>query len=242
MQWPRDYARRVDPGTPVHAWIAESARRVAREGRVRILDVGAGPITEMGYRLEGFDLSIDATDPLAPSYAALLAEHGVSPPVATRFAPMEDLRLFVPEAAYDLVHCRNALDHSLDPVRGIEQMLAAARVGGVVMLLHYGDEAEREAYTGLHQWNMALRDGGTRFVVWNRSGEVDVAAALRCPCRVACVGEGGWVNVFIEKTGPSPPEPAEVSRRRFAAWVDASLGIIGRSAVGAAEREGAGPC
>lgn len=232
LRWPEDYARRLDPDAALDTRAADVARGLARPGgRVRVLDVGAGPVTGLGYRSDGLAVTVDATDPLAPFYATLLARHGVTPPVATRFAPVEDLLLFVPEGCYDLVHCRNALDHSLDPLRGIEQMLAAARVGGAVLLRHFADEAVREHYTGLHQWNLALRDGGSRFVVWNRSGETDVATALRCPCRIACHGHAGWVDVLIEKAGASPAEPPDVSRRRLAAWLEASVRLLGRASV-----------
>ena len=231
LQWAEEYARRLDSEAPLVPRVAEAVRGVAEKGPFRVLDVGAGPITDLGYRLPGFDLSVDATDPLAPLYAALLARHGVAPPVATRFAPAEDLCLFVPEGGYDLVHCRNALDHSFDPLRGIEQMLAAARVGGAVLLRHFADEATPNGGHGLHRWNFALRDGGTRFVIWDRSGEVDVATALRCPCRVACRHVVGWVDVLIEKTGAAPAEPAETSRRRFAAWLEASVRLLSRGAL-----------
>lgn len=232
LRWPEDYARRLDPEAALEARAADVARGVARPGgHVRILDVGAGPVTGLGYRADGLAVEVEATDPLAPLYATLLARHGVSPPVATRFAPVEDLGLFVSGGGYDLVHCRNALDHSLDPLRGIERMLAAARVGGAVLLRHFADEAVREHYAGLHQWNFALRDDGTRFVVWNRSGETDVATSLRCPCRIDCQGDADWVDVLIEKTGDVPPEPPDESSRRLAAWLEATVRLLGHHAL-----------
>jgi SAM-dependent methyltransferase len=184
LQWPEDYARRMDPAAPLDARAAQLAPGLARGGRLRVLDVGAGPVTILGYRLPGVAVEVTATDPLAPQYAALLARHGAAPPVPTRFAPAEDLRLFVPEGGFDLVHCRNALDHSFDPLRGIEQMLAAARTGGAVLLSHFEDEAEREGYSGLHQWNFAARDGGARFVIWNSSSGTGRPArsTWRPPC------------------------------------------------------------
>jgi len=110
----------------------------------------------------------------------------------------------VPGTGLASVHRRNTLDHSLDPVRGIEQMLAAVRVGGALLLRHFAPESTPNGDFALQRWksNLALRDGGTRFVVWDHSGEVDVAAALRCPCRVACRDDVVWVEVLIEKTGP----------------------------------------
>ena len=39
-----------------------------------------------------------------------------------------------------MVHIRNALDHSFDPVLGIERMLHAVRPGGWVLLRHARNE------------------------------------------------------------------------------------------------------
>lgn len=230
LQWPEDYARRLDPEAPLEPRAAALGAGLAREGRLRVLDVGAGPVTILGYRLPGVAVSLTATDPLAPHYDAVLDRHGAAPPVRTRFAPAEDLRLFLPANGFDLVHCRNALDHSFDPLRGIGQMLACARVGGAVLLSHFEDEAEREGYAGLHQWNFTVRDGG-RFVIWNReAGEIDVASALRCPCRIACLAAGGGVEAVIEKTGPAPEDPPGTAEARLAAYLEAFVGLLGRDA------------
>jgi SAM-dependent methyltransferase len=160
-------------------------------------------------------LEIVPVDPLAAAYATLLARHDRVPPLATRFAPAEDLCLYLPPGSFDLAHCRNALDHSWEPLRGIEQMLAMVRVGGRVLLRHFADEAEREAYSGFHQFNFSNRDG--RFIIWNATAEIDVAAALATPARVSVAGDA-FVTVTIEKTGPSPePSPAEAEARLAAA-------------------------
>lgn len=144
-RWPEDWRARIDPLSPLDPFVAGQARALAQPA-IRILDVGAGPLTCLGYRLPGVALEIVPTDPLAAAYAVLFARHGVTPPLPTRFAFAEDLLLSLPAEGFDLVHCRNALDHSYDPLRGIEQMLATTRIGGRVLLRHASDEAEREAY------------------------------------------------------------------------------------------------
>ncbi|MDI3309098.1 MAG: methyltransferase domain-containing protein [Acetobacteraceae bacterium] len=231
LQWPEDFSRRMDPEAPLDARMADLARRLGQE-RVRILDVGAGPVTILGYRLPGVALEITATDALAPLYAALLERHGVTPPIATRFAPAEDLSMLFPVGGFDLVHCRNALDHSFDPLRGIEEMLAVVREGGFVLLSHFRNEAENGQYNGLHQWNFDLREG--RFTIWNRGGAVDVATALRCPCRLTCHGEGGGVEVLIEKTGKAPPASEAALRGRLARYLEAFVRVLGAQQLPAA--------
>jgi SAM-dependent methyltransferase len=224
-QWPEDWRARMDPASPLDAFVSAHARALGRSA-LRILDVGAGPLTCLGYALPGLTLEIVPTDPLAALYAGLFRRHGITPPLETRFAVVEDLALFLPEGGFDLVHCRNALDHSFDPLRGIEQMLAMARVGGRVLLRHFANEAAREAYTGFHQYNFAVRDG--RFVVWNREGETDVAAGLATPARLTVQGTD-WVEVVIEKTGEPPAPPPGQARERMAAYLAAFVAVLGEA-------------
>jgi len=75
------------------------------------------------------------------------------------------------------VHCGNALDHHHDPFLALDQMLAATRPGGLVLLNHYVDEGKFRRYLGMHQWNIAEEDG--RLVIWNRNRREDVTERLR---------------------------------------------------------------
>lgn len=220
LDWRDDFARRFDPDAPLLPHLAALAGD-AREA-VRVLDVGAGPVTSVGYRLAGQPVALTAVDPLAPLYTPLLARHGRTAPVATGFALAEALTLTLPVEGFDLVHCRNALDHAIDPLAGLAEMLAAARVGGHVVLSHFADEAEAAGQAGLHQWNFSIRDG--RFVIWNRDGATDVASTLACPCQIA-IGPGPGVEVAFKKLGPAPPDPAAGSR--LAGVLETLIGRLG---------------
>jgi SAM-dependent methyltransferase len=223
-RWPQGWQRRMDPEAPLDAAIARQAQAMGGE-RLRLLDVGAGPATIVGHRLEGVALAVTATDPLAPLYAALLERHGQRAPVPTRFAVAEDLRLFLAERDFDLVHCRNALDHSFDPLRGIVEMLAMTRPGGRVLLRHIRNEAERENYGGFHQWNFDEADG--RFVIWNRdTPPIDVAAALPIPCRVTA-RQTDMLEVVIERTGEAAPPEADPAGARLACYLEAFVTVLG---------------
>lgn len=219
LDWPDDHARRFDPAAPLLPRLAALARG---DGVLRLLDVGAGPVTGAGYRLGGTPVALTAVDPLAPLYAALLARHGQAAPVATSFGLAEALTLTLPVDSFDLVHCRNALDHAIDPLAGLAQMLAVARIGGRVVLSHFTDEAVAAGGVGLHQWNFAIRAG--RFVIWNDAGATDVAAALACPCRIE-IGPGPGVEVTIEKLGPAPIDPD--AGARLAGVLETLVGRLG---------------
>jgi hypothetical protein len=99
---------------------------------------------------------------------------------------------------FDLVHMRNALDHSYDPLEGIRQMLAVAKTGAPVVLSHARNEAERESYVGFHQWNVDERGG--RMVLWNKSTTIDVNDALGSGADVTVQGSDSMVGCTIRKS------------------------------------------
>jgi SAM-dependent methyltransferase len=182
LAWPDDYAERIKPKRDLSPWLQkllrETAGNVASNERAsfRIIDVGSGPISKIGWYMSDADLEIIAADPLAFIYAELCEQHGVKPVPQTEFAPAEDLSSFYAPSSFDLVHCCNALDHSFEPMRGIIEMLRVVKVGHVVFLAHNRNEAENEKYEGFHQHNFEVIDG--RFVIWNKTERLVVEEHL----------------------------------------------------------------
>jgi SAM-dependent methyltransferase len=174
--WPEDYVRRLD----AHGELQENLKAYLppAEGKaVSILDVGSGPITRLGYVWGDRKIKLTAVDALANRYNALLREHHINPPLTTVAGSAETLRRRFPKDSFDLVYCRNALDHCHSPLRAIRQMLAVTKPGGLVVLEHYENEAEESGYEGLHQWNFDIQD--QRLTVWNQSARIDVASEIR---------------------------------------------------------------
>ncbi len=184
LEWTEEYQKRIDPVSELQPYISEELRVTA--GRIPvILDVGAGPMSILGKTWRGEPITLIAVDPLAESYDRLLAQSGVTPPVRTITGHVERLGDSFEPDFFDLVHMRNALDHSYDPLEGIRQMLNVAKVGAPVMLWHFRNEAERENYVGFHQWNVDERNG--RMVLWNKLTTLDVAVEL-----------GGSVELIVD--------------------------------------------
>ena len=153
-----------------------------------MLDVGAGPLTFLGRTHERWTLDITAVDALGTQYSQLLDEAGITPPVRTRACESEKLTRLLPRNSFDLVAARNTLDHSYDPVLAITEMLACAKPGAPLLLIHHPNEAEREKYHGMHQWNFEVADG--TLVVWRPGQRTDVGARL---AGVATV-ERSWLD------------------------------------------------
>lgn len=215
-KWTDQFQRRFDTDAPLDPWIAAVAGGLGTEC-VSILDVGCGPASVIGYKLKGVTLRVTAIDPLASIYNDLLAQYGLKPPVAPTFATAEELSSVFKPNSFDIVYCRNALDHSFDPLRGINEMLKVVRVGGFILLRHFRNEAEHGEYHGFHHYNFDCRDD--RFVIWNKSMLVEVADFLAEQAQVSCTMTG-YVDVKICKIR-DVSEPLDIHRERVGQYLQA---------------------
>jgi len=85
---------------------------------------------------------------------------------------------------------QNALDHTFDPWRALRQMIEVSKPGGFVLLRHARNEAVRENYLGLHQWNLDASPDGD-FIIWNKHSSVNVTQIL-----------AGQANVTLLESAP----------------------------------------
>ena len=194
--WPEEYKRRLDPLQPL-SWYHRDFIDHLPGDRVRILDVGSGPLTVLGKTHPSKDLIIVATDALAHKYDDLLSKYGIDPPVRTISANAEVLTRVFPENSFDLVYAQNSLDHSYDPLEAIRQMIGVAKEGRFIVLDHVENEAENEHYRGLHQWNFSVQEGD--FVISSRSIVIDVSRELSALGDFVSSSQDKWVRVHIRK-------------------------------------------
>jgi len=196
LHWPEEYRARLDLDAPFPEHLERLVADVA--GTPRVLDVGSGPLTAVGLRREAGDLELVAVDPLADWYAVLYERYGVRPRVRPTVGGGETVAERFPADSFDLVHARNCIDHSADPLRAIDQMLQVVKPGRCVYLEHAVDEGRNEGYRGLHQWNFCARDG--RFHVGGRRGSTDVVARLGDRAEVTTeVGADQWIRVVLRR-------------------------------------------
>ncbi len=176
-EWESDRVFRFSPDAEIRDPLVRAELERTPERDISILDVGAGPVTSLGFRYPGKNLTIAPVDPLADDYARLLRAAGLQPPVTTiRVAGEALLEHFGPQR-FDVAYANNSLDHSTDPVVIISNMVGVVRRGGSVLLRHSRNEGEQQRYEGLHQWNFDVVDDD--LVVWNNAVEVNVRRVLR---------------------------------------------------------------
>jgi SAM-dependent methyltransferase len=194
----QDYLQRVDPEAELQPvflpWL--------RSGCTKILDVGAGPITNINKKA-ATPIEITAIDPLAEEYDVLLQEVGVVPLVRTVFGDGERLTETLPKGKlFDITYSHNALDHACDPMAVIRQMLVVTRTGGAVISQVYEDEAKRRGGKGMHKWNFSL-SGNTLMLGLHKGAKFDVMSILvgYGAELVQATRQGTWLTVVIRKTG-----------------------------------------
>ena len=160
-----DILNRIRPQAQIQAYLRPY---LPKQGVPKILDVAAGPVSNVGWMDGDRPLDVTAVDALAAEFNAILDEFGLEPPQRTLASDGEQLETLFNAEEFDIVHIRNGLDHCYEPLKVLDQALRVTRRGGTVMIVGYLNEAEFESYIGLHQWNVDVQDGDV--VIW-RPGE-----------------------------------------------------------------------
>ena len=204
---------RANPEEPIRDPLLKMLIERIPEEAVSIIDVGAGPLTAFGKKCPGKTLNITATDPLADDYVRMMRAAGIQPPVRPVACRGEDLLDLFEPGTFDIAYSQNALDHCVDPVHVIRNMVDLVKEGRFVVLRHVRREGERMRYQGLHQWNFDVEE--REFVIWRTRGEkVHVARSLGHTATVECFEEGEWVICTITKNALAQGSPGAPSTAR----------------------------
>jgi len=123
---------------------------LAHNPELEVLDVGSGVVSILTGLVPKENLT--ACDLLAEDYIKIFdyAKHGLHWPSSI---PVE---LIQSEESFDIVHMRNALDHSQDPMKGVHNLIKSLRKGGLLIIHGFTNEAIAENWKGMHQWNIDL--------------------------------------------------------------------------------------
>lgn len=212
-----EYVQRLAPDRPV---IAELAPLISGPNCC-ILDVGAGAITACGTTMAGKVISVVPIDPLASFYDQIRREFGIGTTVPTQFGFAEDLSAQFTEESFDIAFSINALDHAIDPIGAIVEMLVVLKTGGTIFIGSKPNEAEVECYHGMHQWNFCDQNGD--FVIWNREVRHNMTHVLSSCASVRTESRDGMLHVYIRKLLSPVSDLAAFHRSRRALYLPAVL-------------------
>lgn len=207
LDWKADFEKALTPGRPL-AQVFINHLKTPPGGTVHLLDVGSGPLSVLaGVQWNDRTIKTTAIDPLADDYNRALANAGVIPLLPVLKGEAESLTSLFAPSTFDLVHASNCIDHSYDPVLAIRQMVEVVKPGCFVLLEHAVNEAEKNAYQGLHQWNFGVDECGS-LRVWRPGFSRNIEDALEDIARVSSTvferPGGNWLSVRIRKLIPQP--------------------------------------
>ena len=178
-KWPKDFENRVNPNNPLPILLEQVLKKngAPKGSRVKILDVGSGPISFIGTNSDHYNVDLTAVDPLADKYNDILDKHNITVQVRPQKAYVETLNNIFDADEFDAVWCCNALDHSIDPFLGLLNMIKVVKPGSSVLLLFHRNEATDANYSGLHQWDFDVSKDG--ILMFKRHGmTLNVSALL----------------------------------------------------------------
>ncbi|RPA27855.1 methyltransferase domain-containing protein [Shewanella frigidimarina] len=163
--------------TPLQANLAELLPFDATTD-VKVLDIGAGPVSKVGKIHNGHEVELVPIDPMADKYRKILSALNLQPKYWTRYGEGERLSQQFEENSFDLIHARNSIDHCLNPITVIEEAIKVLKPKCYFYLNHYRNEGKAAKYYGLHQWNFDVVNED--FIISNRFGEqINVNNTLR---------------------------------------------------------------
>jgi len=128
---------------------------------VNILDVGSGPVSTIGYVLDGVKVNLVLADILADEYVKLMKELGIKSKIKVEKQDMS--KMTYNDNSFDIVNCRNALDHTDNPFGAIREMVRVCKVGGWIYLWHYAHVGWISRYKGFHKWNIDSKESFKKF-------------------------------------------------------------------------------
>lgn len=97
---------------------------------IAIADIGSGPFCKIGHYLKDVPISLYACD--SQDFTEFYKKYGVKPFKTIDYQNMEALTY--PDNTFTLVHCANALDHTKDAKKAVEEMIRICKPGGWVYI------------------------------------------------------------------------------------------------------------
>lgn len=124
---------------------------VGDKKEIKIADIGAGYITTIGTYLPGVELKIYHSD--KTDFKDFWEKRGITPINSVEIQNME--KLTYADDFFDIVHCKNALDHTRNAKEAVKEMIRVCKPGGWVYI---DCSLDQQLTGGHHYWN-AKQDG-----------------------------------------------------------------------------------
>jgi len=127
--------------------IEELVALVGDKKEVKIADIGSGAFSKIGQFLDGVKIEVYSSD--HQDFAYFWKKFDVVPIFKTEQQNMEALTYS--DNFFDIVHTSNALDHTRNALKAVEEIIRVCKPGGWIYIECYLDQLS----TGYkHYWNV----------------------------------------------------------------------------------------
>lgn len=124
---------------------------IGNKKQVKIADIGSGPFSTIGQYLDGVKVEIYHSD--KQDFTDFWKKYNTTPLFKVEYQNIE--KLTYPDDFFDIVHCTNALDHTINAPAAVKEMVRVCKTGGWI----YIDCSLDQLSTGhKHYWD-AKEDG-----------------------------------------------------------------------------------
>jgi ubiquinone/menaquinone biosynthesis C-methylase UbiE len=137
---------------------------IGNKSEINIADLGSGAFSLIGNVYREIKINVSPSDLLANEYKSLYERFQIYPNIPIEQQDMTCLTY--EDEKFDIVYCRNSLDHCSDPKKALSEMFRVCKKDGWIYLDHIINVAENEHYYGLHQWNIEPFKEDCR--IWNK--------------------------------------------------------------------------
>ena len=176
---------------------------IGHKKEITIANLGAGPMCLIGNWRRDVKVNVISSDLLADEYTKMRAELNLRPQYIVEKQDMENLTY--ENNKFDIVYCANALDHTQNPRKALNEMVRICKPGGYIYLRHIAHEGKRHNYRNLHKWNIdATENDDCRF--WSDWPEhmdkgfllSDIYQGFKTT--VELIPKGALITSFVQKT------------------------------------------
>ncbi|MCX5694965.1 MAG: class I SAM-dependent methyltransferase [Candidatus Omnitrophica bacterium] len=154
------------------------------KGKVRLLEVGSGPVSMLAWAADQNLCEIVAIDPLAAAYDKIMGKQRYVFPIKPIVGFGEKISKLFPDNSFDMVYSSNALDHVKYPEKCFKNIYNVVKKNGFIILEGYINEGTLEQWEGLHRHDLLPVKGVLLSIdKKGKSTELTKNLNLECVCQ-----------------------------------------------------------
>jgi SAM-dependent methyltransferase len=169
---------------------------------LKVLDIGCGPVSMLRRGAIQGEISITGLDPLIEMYTLVLARHGLDAMPKMRCDQevnglAEDMDRLLHNQKFDLIYTQNALDHTQQPGRVVENVSRLLAPNGLFTVQVATREGTRQNWDQLHKTDIYLKDGVVTYAHQHGVEQPLLPASLRL--KHVHIDSPEWLALVIKR-------------------------------------------